>query len=146
MTIVSGDDVAPGRMIPERTEHNRPFWTGGADGRLHVPYCEPCARWTLPPEPDCPDCDGALVTREVSGNGSVFTYTVNHHPFNPAVPPPYVIAIVELVEQEGLRVATNVVDCEPDSVTIGMPVEVRFEEHAFEGDTVFAPVFAPRRG
>lgn len=76
----------------------------------------------------------------------MFTYTVNHHPFNPAVPPPYVIATVELVEQKGLRVATNIVDCEPDSVTVGMPIEVRFEEHAFGSDTVFAPVFAPRRG
>jgi uncharacterized OB-fold protein len=62
------------------------------------------------------------------------------------VPPPYVIAIVELAEQTGLRVVTNIVDCEPDSVIIGMSVEVRFEEHALDGDTVFAPVFAPRRG
>jgi hypothetical protein len=62
------------------------------------------------------------------------------------VPPPYAIAIVELTEQEGLRVATKFVDCEPDSVTIGMPVEVRFAEHAFESDTVFAPAFAPRLG
>ena len=136
----------PGRMIPERTERNRPFWTGGADCRLHVPFCEPCARWILPTELDCPDCGGALVPRDASGNGAVFTYTVNHHPFNPAVPPPYVIATVELVEQKGLRVATNIVDCEPDSVTVGMPIEVRFEEHAFGSDTVFAPVFAPRRG
>jgi uncharacterized OB-fold protein len=143
---MSGDVAAPGRMIPERTEHNRSFWTGGADGRLQVPYCEPCARWILPPQPDCPDCGAALVAREVSGDGTVFTYTVNHHPFNPAVPPPYVIAIVELVEQEDLRLAANIVDCEPDSVTTGMPVEVRFERHDFEDDTVFAPVFAPRRG
>jgi uncharacterized OB-fold protein len=141
---MSGEVATPGRMIPERTEHNRSFWTGGADGRLHVPYCEPCARWILPPQPDCPDCGAALDARAVSGDGTVFTYTVNHHPFNPAVPPPYVIAIVELVEQEDLRLAANIVDCEPDSVTIGMPVEVRFERHDFEDDTVFAPAFAPR--
>jgi uncharacterized OB-fold protein len=73
----------------------------------------------------------------------VFTYTVNLHAYNPAVPLPYVIAIVELVEQQGLRLAANVVDCEPDSVVCGMPVEVRFERHGADADATFVPVFAP---
>jgi uncharacterized OB-fold protein len=76
--------------------------------------------------------------------GTVNTFTVNRHPFNPAVPLPYVVALVELVEQEGLRIVTNIVDCEPDSVVVGMPVEVQFEGQATEQDTVFVPVFAPR--
>jgi hypothetical protein len=140
---MSGEVAAPGRMIPELTEHNRQFWTGGADGRLHVPYCETCARWVLPPEADCPRCDAALGWRVVSGRGTVFTFTVNLHPFNPAVPPPYVIAIIELAEQQDLRLATNIVDCEPDSVSIGMPVAVQFERQSVGGDGVFVPVFAP---
>jgi uncharacterized OB-fold protein len=53
-----------------------------------------------------------------------------------------VIAIVTLDEQTDLRIATNIVDCEPDSVYIGLPVEVRFEH--VDGDDVFVPVFAPR--
>lgn len=141
---MSGDTTAPGRMSPELTEHNRPFWTGGADGRLHVPYCAVCARWVLPPEAECPYCDAPLGVRPVSGEGTVFSYTVNHHPFNPAVPLPFVIAIIELTEQPDLRIAANVVDCEPDSVTIGMPVEARFEKHEVPGDAVFVPVFTPR--
>jgi uncharacterized OB-fold protein len=142
---MSGDVTAAGRMIPELTEHNRPFWTGGADGGLHIPYCAQCHRWVLPPEADCPDCDTPLGIRRVSGDGTVFTYTVNQHPFNPAVPPPYVIAIIELAEQPDLRLAANIVDCEPDSVTIGMPVAVRFEEQDESGERVYIPVFAPRR-
>ncbi len=62
----------------------------------------------------------------------------------PDVPVPYVIAIVELEEQTDLRIATNIVDCEPDSVYVGLPVEVRFERHEVDGGTVFFPVFAPR--
>jgi len=58
---------------------------------------------------------------------------------------PYVIAIVELEEQADLRIATNIVDCEPDSVYIGLPVDVRFERHEVDGEDVFFPVFAPRR-
>ena len=52
---------------------------------------------------------------------------------------PYNISIVELVEQEGLRFTTNVVDCPPEDVHIGMPVQVQFEQHG----EVFVPVFAP---
>ncbi|OHU82738.1 Zn-ribbon domain-containing OB-fold protein [Mycobacterium talmoniae] len=103
--------------------------------QLLIEYCGECARWVHPPAGDCPDCGAALMARPVSGRGTVFTYTVNHHRFNPSLAVPYVIAIVELDEQEGLRVAANIVDCEPDSVACGMPVVARFD-----GD---APVFVP---
>jgi uncharacterized OB-fold protein len=75
----------------------------------------------------------------------VFTYTVNYQPFNPAVPVPYVIAIVQLAEQNDLRIATNIVDCESDSVYVGLPVEVRFERHDVDNESIFVPVFAPRK-
>ncbi len=73
----------------------------------------------------------------------MFTYTINHQPFNPAVPVPYAIAIVELVEQDGLRLAANIVDCEFDSLRIGLPVEIRIQRHEKDGG-VNVPVFAPR--
>jgi uncharacterized OB-fold protein len=131
-------------MLPKLHEHNRAFWTGGAAGQLLIDRCTQCARWTSPPAADCPGCGGALVARPVSGHGSVFTYTVNHQPFNPGVPVPYVIAIVELEEQANLRIAANIVGCQPDSVHIGLPVEVRFECHEADGDSIFVPVFAPQ--
>lgn len=132
-------------MLPPLDEHNRPFWTGGGGGQLLIGRCESCARWVSPPTADCPHCGGPLVARPVSGRGAVFTYTVNHQPFNPAVPVPYVIAIVELEEQPGLLLAANIVDCEPDSVRIGLAVEVRFERQPHEGQDAYVPVFTPRR-
>jgi uncharacterized protein len=141
------DDAAPelpARMLPKLTDDNRAFWTGGADGQLHIAWCARCERWVQPPAAKCPDCQGELVARAVSGRGTVLTYTVNHQRFMPTVPVPYVIAIVELEEQEDLRIATNIVDCEPDSVHIGLPVDVRFESHEVDGDTVYFPLFAPR--
>jgi uncharacterized protein len=131
-------------MLPTLDDHNRAFWPGGADGQLHIAFCAQCGVWVGPPAADCPDCDGVLEARPVSGRGTVFTYTVNHQPFNPAVPVPYVIAIVELEEQADLRIATNIVDCEPDSVHIGLPVEVRFERQTVGDESVYMPVFAPR--
>jgi uncharacterized OB-fold protein len=141
-----GPPASPARILPKFQEHDRAFWTGGADGQLLIAQCTGCALWVHPPAADCPDCGGALAARPVSGHGSVFTYTVNHQPFNPTVPIPYVIAIVELAEQADLRIATNIVDCEPDSVYVGLPVEVRFERHDVDDDSLFVPVFAPRAG
>jgi uncharacterized OB-fold protein len=40
-------------------------------------------------------------------------------------------------------VAASIVDCDPESVVIGLPVEVRFEPQA-ENDGVYVPVFAPQ--
>ena len=87
----------------------------------------------------CPDCEGALAPEPVSGRGTVFTFTVNDQPFNPKVPLPYVIAIVELAEQPDLRIPTNIVGCEPDEVRCGMPVRVLFEQHG----ELFVPLFEP---
>jgi uncharacterized OB-fold protein len=112
------------------------------DGPLMVHRCTRCARWVSPPAADCPDCGGSLVEEAVSGQGTVFTYTVNHQPFNPAVPVPYTIAIVQLDEQDDLRIAANIVDCEPDSVYVGLPVAVRFRRDVVNDSVV--PVFAPR--
>ncbi len=61
-----------------------------------------------------------------SGRGIVHTFTVtnqNQAPgFREALP--YVLAYVEL--EEGPRLLTNVVGCEPETVSIGMPVAVEF--------------------
>lgn len=75
----------------------------------------------------------------VSGRGVVHSFTVNHQVWNPLVETPYVIGLVELVEQEGLRLMTNLVDVDPDDVVIGEPVEVTFEAHG----EVFVPLFRP---
>ena len=104
---------------------------------MRVLRCVSCSRWVSPPQADCPDCGAELTPQPVSGRGSVFTYTVNHHAFAPAIPVPYVIAIITLDEQDDLRVVANIVDCEPNSVHIGMAVE----HVATDDDAVaFAPV------
>ncbi len=75
----------------------------------------------------------------MSGRGTVFTYTVCHQQFNPSVPTPFVVALIELSEDAGTRLIANVVDCDPDAVYSGMPVELRFQQQ----DDVWVPVFAP---
>jgi uncharacterized OB-fold protein len=131
---------ASGRMIPALTPTTEFFWTGGADGRLRILRCSNCGRYTHPPGPVCRWClSSEVAPTEVSGRGAVYTYTENRQPWSERLTEPYVIAIVELVEQPGLRILTNLVDCAPTDVVIGMPVEVVFES----AEDVFLPFFRP---
>jgi uncharacterized protein len=130
------------RILPPLNDLNRPFWTGGARGELLILRCQACRHWVHPPASPCPVCGaGNLVPEPASGKATVFTCTVNWHPFNPDAPVPVLIAIVELPEQEGLRLTTNIVDCSPEDLKIGLPVTVRFEPHG----EVWVPVFVPDR-
>jgi hypothetical protein len=129
------------RILPSLDELNREFWTSGASGLLRITRCQTCRRWVFPLSFRCPDCGGPAAYETTSGRGTVFSYTTNEQPYNPAVPVPYNISIVELVEQDGLRFTTNVVDCPPDEVCIGMSVRVQFEPHG----EAFVPVFVPDR-
>lgn len=126
-------------MLPKLTDSNRAFWTGGRDGRLMVGRCPACGRWALPPATRCESCEGPLVPEPVSGRAKVWTWTLNAYQYHPEIPPPYLIAIVVLDEQEDLRLATNLVGCEESEVSEGMAVSVVFEE---QGD-VFFPLFTP---
>ncbi|WP_435405111.1 Zn-ribbon domain-containing OB-fold protein [Mycolicibacterium parafortuitum] len=139
-TPISG---IPPRILPEIDDTARQYWTAGADGQLRIAFCAACARHVHPPRPRCPDCAGILEFRVVSGDATLFTYTVAYQQFNPSVPTPFVIALVELAEQPGLRLVTNIVDCDPEALVCGMALRVRFEEQRRGDTTVFVPVFAP---
>jgi uncharacterized OB-fold protein len=130
--------MAP-RMLPSLDDANRPFWTGGATGQLLILRCGACGRWVHPPVEQCPSCAGELSPQPVSGKGTIFTLTVNEQQFHPDVPPPYVIAIVVLDEQDDLRLPTNIVNADSDALQVGAPVQVLFEQHG----EVFVPVFEP---
>jgi uncharacterized OB-fold protein len=130
---------SPARVLPDVDGPAEAFWTGGGRAELLIAECDECRRLVHPPRDSCQTCGTALQPTAVSGRGEVFTFTVNHQQFHPDVPPPYVIALIELVEQPGLRLIANIIDCDPASVHIGMPVQVRFEQQ----DAHFVPVFVP---
>ena len=133
-------DDKPLRMLPRLGPDNEHFWTGGEHGELRVLRCQACGFWIHPPSPRCPECLSKDVAPEaLSGRGLVHTFTVNHQLWIPTCDPPYVVAIVELEEQQGLRLTTNIYNCFPDDVQIGMAVEVVFDNY----DDVWLPMFQP---
>ena len=133
------DSEAP-RIIPPLDDVNTPFWTGGSNGELLISYCDRCERWVHPPAAKCAVCGAPLTPRPVRGTGTIFTYTVNRHQYHPDVPLPYVIAIVDLDEQSDLRLPTNIVRCDIETLQCGLPVRVVFERHGH----VFVPLFEPQ--
>lgn len=128
------------RKLPLITLENAAFWQGGQSGRLMIQHCSGCDRWFHPPAPVCPQCNSLDVApKAVSGRGRVATFTVNHQAWLPELAEPYVVAIVELDDQPGLRLLSNVVGLPPGQVYVGMPVRVRFEQH----EDVWLPLFEP---
>jgi uncharacterized protein len=127
------------RPLPLTTPEEAPFWTGGKNGQLLITRCAN-GHYIHPPKPICPNCLSRGVTpTAVSGKAVVATFTVNMQPWLPDMPIPCVIAVVELPEQKGLRLTTNIVNLAPDQVRIGLPVRVVFEAQ----DDVWFPLFEP---
>jgi uncharacterized protein len=137
------DNVTSGplRRPPLLTALNRAFWTGGESGQLLITRCQNCRTWLHPPTPYCRNCGSREIAPEaVSGRGAVATFSVNRQRWSAeATADPYVVAIVELAEQPGLRLITNVVNVPVQDVRIGMPVRVVFEPF----EDVWLPLFQP---
>ena len=113
--------------VPDRLTAG--FWAAAAEGRLVIQRCARCRHWQHPPGPICRRCYSTVVAFEpVSGRGSVYTYTITHHHVVPGFNElPYAIALVELAEQQGLRMLSNLPGVPIESIHVGMAVEVTFE-------------------
>lgn len=128
--MTGGEIPAP---APAVSPEAKPFWDGTLEGRLLLQRCVSCEEVVWYPRGLCPRCGSfALEWFEASGRGVVYSYTVIRRgapgPYKGAEP--YVLAYVEL--DEGPRLLTNVVGCDPSAVQIGS--EVRVEFHT-AGDT-----------
>lgn len=133
-------EVPRERPLPDPDADTAFFWEACARGELHILRCRGCGRFVHPPKQGCRGCGGDdLAPERVSGRGTVYSYTVTHMPL-PGFEPPFAVVLVELEEQAGLRLVSNLVDVAPAEIEIGMPVEVAFER---AGD-VTLPLFRRR--
>jgi len=119
---------AQSRPLPAPDTLTRPYWDAAFAERLELQRCDACGRLRCPPAGHCPDCGSdAFHWIPVSGSGIVYAFCVAYDTLVRGFSPPYVVAQVELPEQAGLRIVTNIVECDPETVHTGMPVEVVFE-------------------
>lgn len=119
------------------------FWEGCRAGRLLILRCRDCGTYVHWPRPMCPGCMGAsLAPDEVSGRGTLYTWTLAAQPFHPwfVDKVPYLVAQIALEEHPNLRMISNLVDCDEADLRIDMPVHVVFREI---GPDLVLPMFAP---
>lgn len=131
--------AADGRPIPRRTPISAPYFDAAREGRLVLQRC-PRDGFFFYPRSRCPVCLGDdWKWEQVSGRGTVYSFTVDRAGLDPAQRAhlPLVVAAVEL--EEGPRLTTRIVGCRPEEVSVGMPVEVRFEDLGRETLIHFTP-------
>ncbi len=115
--------------LPVPTFDNLEFWRRARQRELVLQRCGPCREFTFPPRPTCVFCGSP--EREwvsVSGRGTIANFTITHQPLHPSLRGKTPWAVVEVELEEGVRMITNVVNCPPGELSIGVPVEVVFED------------------
>jgi uncharacterized OB-fold protein len=133
----------PSRFDPPASPVAEPFWEATKERRLLVQWCLDCDKAVFYPREICPGCFGVnLEWREASGKGTLYTFTVNHlSPSPTGTDGPFAVALVELAE--GARMMTNVVGVPVDDLTVGMALQVTWDELP---DGRHYPMFEPAGG
>ncbi|MFT6582852.1 MAG: putative OB-fold protein [Alphaproteobacteria bacterium] len=127
--------------LPRPYQDTAAYWAAAKDHKFIIQHCTECDEYQFYPRGVCSHClSSALEWRDASGKAEVYSFSVNYRAPHPGFADnlPFVLAIVDL--EEGPRMMTNIVGCDPESVTIGMPVTVVFEDVT---DEVTLPKFKP---
>ncbi|MEM7078812.1 MAG: zinc ribbon domain-containing protein [Pseudomonadota bacterium] len=130
--------------IPEPSEASRPFFEGAQAGKLRLQCCSACGTWMFPVATMCSQCGGReLEWRDTSGQATLFAHGRLRREYHPRHQDrlPLILAQVDIAE--GLRINTNLIDADPDTVRSGCRVEATFETFADGG---VLPVFKPVDG
>ncbi len=127
-------------LAPTPTPETQPFWDGAKRHELMLPRCRGWGKFQFYPRALCPFCWSTdLEWIKASGKGKVHTFSISQRAVM-GITGPFIVAIVEL--DEGPRIATNVIDVDPDpkNVRCDMAVEVVFDDLT---DTIALPKFRP---
>ncbi len=134
-----GAPPKPTRLRAPRGHDNAWWWDGIARGELPIQRCKACGVLRHPPRPMCAACQSIeWDSVPAKGGGTVHSYTVLHHPKFPGYDYPLVCAVIEL--DEGTRIVSNVVGCDPAEVRIGMRVQLSLDQI---DETMTLPMFRP---
>ena len=127
------------RIKPPQGQDNGWWWSMANEGKLGIQRCLGCQRLRHPPRPMCGDCHSLVWDAvEASGKGSVCSFTVLHQPQFSAFDDPLIIILVDL--EEGTRVTSQLLECDPADVEFGMAVEMHMHE---DPDGFKLPMFKP---
>jgi uncharacterized OB-fold protein len=131
------------KPLPRPNKLSAAYWEGTQQHELRIVHCTDCDHNFLPAADRCPKCLSKRVEWvRASGKGKVWSWVVFHQRYFPAFEAelPYNVAYVEL--EEGPRLMTNIIDCDPGDLRCDMPVEVIFDDVTPE---ISLPKFRPIR-
>lgn len=123
--------------MPVATEISKPFWNNLNQGKLTIQQCNQCDGWVFFPRRHCSHCMAHdLEWKEVSGEGTLYSYTLTRVPTMPefADEMPQALAVVELAQ--GVRVNTTLTGLDEDEIKIGMAVKPVFHQVDAKGNTL----------
>ena len=113
--------------LPAITPDVAPFYEAARRGELRFQRCAECRAWRHYPRPACPVCSSRRFTWErVSGRGTVYTWTIVHGPTLPAFEATLPYNVVDVLLEEGIHFVSQVLDCPPEALRAGVPVEAVF--------------------
>ena len=129
------------KPLPTISGESKPYWDACRQGQLVIQKCDSCNEFQFYPRGICANCwSNDIKWHKASGKGTVWSFTVTYQNRTPgfAEDVPYILALVEL--EEGVRMFTNILECDPKEAKIGMPVEVTFVR---ANDQITIPYFKP---
>jgi uncharacterized OB-fold protein len=131
------------RALPAPDHASRHYWQSAAEGRLVLQRCTDCSELQFYPRSLCASCTGETEWVDASGRGTLHTFTIIRQNHSKAFADlvPYAVGIVDL--EEGVRMMSNIVDCDVEVLRIGMPLEVVLLKAA---DDVGLPFWRPAAG
>jgi uncharacterized OB-fold protein len=125
----SMSETAYTKPLPAMEGFAKEFYTWCKQRQLRFQRCSDCGTWRHVPREMCAACGSwTWEWAASSGRGMVFTWTTIARALHPAFQSdtPYAPVVIEM--EEGVRLLSQMVDCQPDQLRIGMPVEVVFED------------------
>jgi uncharacterized OB-fold protein len=129
------------KPLPQVETYSQPFWEGTKNNKLLIQICDDCKSKIFFPRKQCPECwSTSLGWIEASGKAEIYAFSVTYEGVEAAFVEdlPIVLAWVDL--PEGIRMQTNIVDCNPEDVAIGQSVEVVFKAVT---EDITLPYFRP---
>ena len=115
-----------------KSQWTEPFWAAAREHRLVAPKCGSCGTFRMPPTPFCPNCRSQEIDWiGLSGKGLNYSYTVIVKSMLPEMDDciPYIPAVIELPDADGVRLISNIVNVRPDRVRIGQEVSVVWDSY-----------------
>jgi uncharacterized OB-fold protein len=149
MSVVDVGDEQVLQSYPQvRLDHrNKAFYRALLGHELVAAHCRDCGTWHTPIRSVCPECWSAEVAvTPVAGHGRIhLLIRLYQGPSTGDVSyaTPWPLAAVEMAEQPGLRFVSTVVECPPELLRVGLPVELTWIERDGAPWFAFRPAGLP---